>query len=376
MNRSLSLVMSKPGIEPSLAQRLQRFVSPHDPAILPGGGGNSSEHHRLRHLGHCCIEMFVNRNLYSCPFDESSEPSNSSRSVAEECSDIVSPLNLARGFDVLLADWITPNPNAAGNSSPFFKSDVFEAVIGCMLKKTDCELFGDTKFIMTHVAAVLCSTKAQFSSSVDRLNDYLHSLDIERSTDSIICERMGDFYISYFQHEQTPLLGCVVGDCCNSAWEAKESVASRVLAKVEESRNTEPCKKPRLDLQFSEPQFSAHASSSVSSILGSVVNHLQKGVEQQAVMPTPQQQQQQLPRIKQTLHMLLQKNGMKEPLGKVLMTYPDNTDGTIGFYGVFSFPESLRSSPLINIGDIRGPTGSSKKAAEDAVCEIVLASIQ
>jgi hypothetical protein len=327
----------------SLIESLQRVMLPLLSCnIFPGvdGGPCDSEiHEKYKRIGRSCLEMFV----YSCLYAEhatSMECSEKPKSMPEHCDTVLSLTNRSHGFDILFGAWIALHrPETDHPLSISSKACILEAIVGCTAERVGLEISADIKNAISGIARVLCMTESQSNSSTDRLIEYLYSKSIFIGPDLFRTEMVEQFFICYFQNESTPTIGCVVGDCCSTQGEAEEDVAERVLAKISELGEERLGKRARPDA------------------VGTIV---------------PEQGGQ---GSKQTLLNFLQKNGLKEALGKILTAVPDNIDGKNGFYSQFTFPDSLKSSSLCDIGTIRGPTCSSKKNAENTLCNIVLKSL-
>lgn len=311
-----------------------KSVLPED--VLSGNRSLLQYDNYLNGVGYNGLKMFLHRAVHL------SQPSAYCRREVEA---MLSDRVLAQGFDALFGDLDLDLEvsSAAIGCVRSVKAGALQHAIGFLIERNDFDISGITATIISRVSIRIHKIYSSSDSPVRDLLLYLSTASIENGLDHIQCDRIGDFYVGLFYCDKLPLVGRIIGDCCSTLEVAKESVASRVLLKLDQIQCFS--KKERLRTEDSVPVVLPSASVNQS-------------------------------RPKVRLLMLLQRHGLKESLGEVVATLSDATAPSPCFYSEFYYPASLINKPgLINVGTIRGASCSSKKAAEDSVCQLAIDSI-
>lgn len=226
------------------------------------------------------------------------------------------------------------------------KANVLGAAVGLVICKTQFEDCGKESSLVEDILKALRRNCKVEISVVDILGEYILYTHCANLMECLHLDCFEDLYVSYFDCAQMPHVGCIVGEFCDSALEAREQVAQQVLAKIKEMEVSKAPKRSREDTIVEEL---ANATAAASG---------------PALQNT---------RWKQQLLIILQKHGLREPLGSCLATHQEATrDRSILFFSVFRFPDSLKGSALPDVGTVKGAAVGSKKAAEDCVCRLVL----
>lgn len=281
----------------------------------------------LYDVGMSSLELFTRRAMQQHQTRDSAADNTASCSTA----DMLSELCLARCFNLL----VDPQSSSCTLTDREKATNLCETV-GRAIVGADYDISGRLRSLLCSMSDELLRVRLQSSSHFDNLLACLRKLSIPDGMTCITTDRVGEFYICYFRCHLAPSLGCIVGDCCPSEQEAERRLAERVVQKIDELGLNRNPKRVRSDV--GEP--------------GPVGDQV---------------------RWKQKLLMALQKHGLKESLGKALVTSADaSRTAASAFYAEFTYPPSLRGSALRDLGTVRGPTCSSKKQAEDTVCKMIL----
>lgn len=220
------------------------------------------------------------------------------------------------------------------------RADAVKAVIGNVMAQSDFLLSETSNGVIDRVCQDAYEIYVDVYAPLSKLLSFFNDIGICNGMDYIICTRVGESL--FICRCQCPAMNCIVGDCFVSLQMSMESLVQRVISKA-------------IELKIPKRARSEDVFATVLC---------------KKTVPSSQS------RPKQRLLNLLQKCGLQESLGEILKTEFDSCDSGshARFISVFLPPKSLAHNPQVQKfpGSIIGERCSSKKLAEDSVCELVL----